>query len=190
MKSILMATILGLASLNANAALILTPGDADFTTTDNTNLNAAEIAALAGYTGDVLSLIYKDNVGGSEEGSLAAVYETVFSNTATDPMDFLINYISGTPADCPECFLIVKDGNQDPAQYLFDLGSWNGTEQIVGTGFWPAQGAISNVAVWNYSTGGGGGGGDPIPEPLPLAMIGIGLVGLGAYTRRKRYTLS
>jgi hypothetical protein len=30
---------------------------------------------------------------------------------------------------------------------------------------------------------------ETIPEPLPLAMIGAGLLGLGAYTRRKRYTI-
>ena len=186
MKFVL-AILFGLASLNASAALMLTPSDADFTTTDNSNLDAAGIASLAGYTGDVLTLLYKDNAGGSEEGTLAAVYETIFSNTATDPADFEINYVTGDPVDCPTCFLIVKDGNQDPAQYLFDLGSWDGTEQIVGTGFWPTQGAISNVGVWNYSTGGGGGGGDPNPEPLPLAMIGFGLVGLGAYTRRRKH---
>jgi len=74
---------------------------------------------------------------------------------------------------------VVKDGTQgNPAQYLFDLGTWDGKETITLSGFWDgSQGAISNVAIWNT--------GSLVPEADTYAMLlaGLGLVGFAA--RRK-----
>ncbi|MEO5656840.1 MAG: PEP-CTERM sorting domain-containing protein, partial [Nitrospiria bacterium] len=67
-----------------------------------------------------------------------------------------------------------------PAQYLFNLGDgnpflWNGTEQIVGTGFWPQQGAISHIAFYGKTTT------TSVPEPTMLLLLGSGLLGLGTW---------
>jgi hypothetical protein len=143
-----------------------------WTTSTNSNLNASDIQTITGFN---LTLLYKAEVGGGESG-LTSSYETTFSNTTTDPANFLIDYISGTSISCPTCILVVKDGRNDPSQYLFNLGSWNGTTDIVGTGFWPNQGGISNVAIWGTSTS--------VPEPTTLLLLGVGLAGIGIYRRK------
>ena len=182
---------IGLGSTSAHA-LSLTPADADATTLDNSNCvfncNPDWVPTLTIAPGT--SLLYKDEVGGSEGGSLPGSYTTVFSNGSDgDVSNATISY-DGAPnptADCPFCSLIVKDGNQNPAQYFFYLGSWNGTESIVLTGFWDSgdinnvdQGAISNVQIWGTPEGG-----DPIPEPSTILLLGSGLAGLGFWRWKK-----
>jgi len=77
---------------------------------------------------------------------------------------------------------VVKDGHQDPYAYIFDLGNWDGQETINLSGFWPAQGSISYVQIFNSAENGGG---SLVPEPETYAMLlaGLGLVGFAA--RRK-----
>ena len=161
------AIVLGLVSTSANA-LSLVPGDANWTTTINSNCDAACVEGITGIGG--LTELYKSNVGGGETGSLAGSYTTTFTNAPLDPADFRIDYNGGVFALCPTCILVVKDGKQTPAQYLFNLGSWNGQESILGTGFWPNQGAISNVAIFGSATS--------VPEPNTLLLLGSGLAGL------------
>ena len=177
--------------MSANAsALTLTPGDADATSNDNSNCAPTCINTIFGTSfTDPDDLAYKDNVGGSEDGYLSGSYETTFSNTGTDPQDALIEYVSGDSLNCTaedQCILVVKDGNQTPAQYFFDLflAGWDGTEDLFLDGFWPNQGAISNVQIW----AGEDGCCDPdedVPAPATLALLGLGLLGFGA-TRRRR----
>lgn len=163
----------GLVTPSAHA-LSLAPEDADWTTNDNSFCNLACVEDLTGITG--LTELYKSDVGGGDSWLLAGSYETTYFNSPSDPADFLIDYTEGPYASCPTCILVVKDGNQDPAQYLFDLGSWNGQDDIVGTGFWPAQGAISNVAIYGETTS--------VPEPSSLLLLGSGILSLGIIGRK------
>lgn len=126
-----------------------------------------------------LDLMYKDNVGGIEEGLLTGSYDTTFSNTALDPENALITYTGGDMVSCPECYLLVKDGNHDPIWYLFDIGYWDGEMDIDLQNFWPDQGAISHVSIWS------GEGGTTVPEPGVLALLSIGLIGLGLRKKLK-----
>jgi hypothetical protein len=153
-----------------------------WTGTDTANLSAAQIAALVGYVG-TLSEVYVQIVGGSEGGSFAGSYTTTFDNTSGDPMDARIDYdgnpdptITGSPI-----YLYVKDGNQDPAFYVFNISDWNRTDDIYIQGFWPQQGAISHVAIFT-------GTGTP-PSQVPdggatLAFLGMALVGVESLRRR------
>ena len=132
----------------------------------------AAIAAILGTSVEV----YKQNVGGAETGVLAGSYTTTFSNTATDPSDALIDYISG-PAVTGTKFLLVKDGNQTPAWYLYRL-DWNGTDDIVLDNFWPGNGAISHVALYAAP------GTTTVPDGGSMSMLlGLGLMGLAGVRR-------
>lgn len=131
---------------------------------------------------DDLVLYYKANVDGSEEGTFAASYETTFDSTPSDPQDALIEYISGASIDCPECYLAIKDGNQTPSYYFYNLSAWDGLEPISLQDFWPQQGAISHISIWGREDGGGGQ--QEIPEPATLALVGLGLLAAGSLRRR------
>jgi hypothetical protein len=111
--------------------------------------------------------------GGAEEGSLKDDYNTSFNGDlsgGTIEWDGP-NYISDA------AYLLVKDGNHEPAWYLFSLSGWDGQETINLSGFWPEGGAISHVAIF--------GGGTSVPDGGATALLlGVGVLGLAAIRRK------
>lgn len=161
-------------------ALMLTPGDADASTAINTNLGTlSEINSAFGTSYADMMLLWKgetDKGAAGQDGALIGSYEW---NADSPANGGTIDYLSGeVAATCPTCFLIVKDGRSTIAQYLFDLGGWDGMEQIVLSNFWPLkEDAISNVAIW--------GGRVTVPETSQFVLMSIGVLGLLFIRRRK-----
>lgn len=184
MKRLLLASVMALSIYSTANALSITPGTTAFLTGNQIGTSAIEtyIAPYLSPFGISMVELYKSDVLSGEEGLFSSYYDTSYYNTPADPADATItwtgtgnNFITGS-------FLLVKDGNQNPSWYLFDLrNDWNGTEQLTLTGFWPDQGAISHVALY-----GGGTGGDQVPEPSTMLLFGAGLAGLAAFRRRKK----
>lgn len=183
--------LLGLASA-ANATIILTPstpgvipGTSDM---GPSNCEPGCVNTIFGTSG--LSLLYKSDFNlltfgfGVDSGTYASSYTTRFADTIFDPSDARIEYDGGADIDCPSCYLAIKDGNQTPAYYFYDLSAWNGRETLSLQNFWPSKGAISHISIWGRLTS------TPpptsVPEPSTLALFGLGLLAVGLARRRKR----
>lgn len=178
-------------------AVVITPGtNVKWTTNNNSTLTAAEVAALVGYGGSLTEIYKMDQGAGSDVGSFASSYSTEFFNTPTDPEDAKITYIAGeSPITGSPLYLLVKDGNQEPAQYIFDLNnldldnnpataaySWNGMDELYMQDFWPNQGAISHVTIYR-------GTGTSVPDGgATVALMGIALGGLSLGRRFLKVT--
>ena len=159
---------------NASALPITPSSTPQWTHTDPARQTAAQIATLVGISS--LTEVYKQEVGGSEGGTLASSYTTTFSNTPSDPANALIDYISGSFITGGSIFLYVKDGNNTPSGYIFDISGWNGTEDISITGFWPQQGGMSHVTILT--------GPARVPDGgTTVALLGFGIAALG-FSRR------
>lgn len=176
-------------------ALLITANDCSalggsITCTTGTETSEAAIRdAITAMYG--LDQLYKQNVGDpGDTGDFASSYVTEFLLEPNDPSRATITYVPGEEAiTCPECLLLVKDGNQDPAWFLFNIGDiWDGIETIGLDYFWiddprtdviePHQGSISHISIY------GSGTPTDAPEPQILALLGIGLIGV-FLTRRK-----
>jgi hypothetical protein len=167
------------ASSHVNA-LLITPADAIDSGPENSQKVIVGIIE-AKYS---VSELYKSNtpkgVGpgfGIDEGTFESSYDTFF-NDGEESSGGAIGFVGGTAITCPTCYLLVKDGKQDPGWYFFDLGAWDGQEIIDLSGFWPGKGAISNVSIW--------GAPSQVPEPGPLALLSLGLLGIMSMRRLKR----
>ena len=195
----LVAVGLGLWGVEAQALTITASTQQQFTTTETD-----DIGSLA-----ELNLDFGTNFSGITElyfadpnGDSGLNYQTTF--TAGEE-GATIDYISGPALNCSNpatpCLLLVKDGNNQPAQYLFNLSNitnipgttfWNGTDDLVLSGLWPAQGSISHLELWGVSTSTTT---TPtttttpstVPEPGILVLLGAGL-GVVAHRLRRRQT--
>ena len=158
-------------------ALSIKPGDA---IKSGTQESASDIYAIVGPLIDPATLQYKAEVPQSgpvtEEGPLAASYQTTFKDEANDPSGATVKYISG-PTVLPLAYLLVKGGNADPSWYLFALNGWDGKETLELSKFWPNKGAISHLAIY--------GGGTSVPDGGASALLMLlGLGSLAAFARR------
>jgi len=123
------------------------------------------------------------NGAGIDSGLFAANYDTTFANSFFNPQAALIDYVGGLlgPAiACPDCYLAIKDGNQDPSYYFYDLAAWNGRESILLHDFWPGAGSITHIAIWGRNPA------NNIPEPGTLMLGGLGLLALMGARRPTR----
>jgi hypothetical protein len=181
--------LLGLAG-TAGATIVLTPSTPGVipgtSSMGPSNCEPGCVTTIFGVSG--LSLLYKSDFltfgFGIDSGSYAQSYNTSFSDTIFNPSDALITYEGGADIDCPSCFLAVKDGNQNPGYYFYNLSAWNGRESLSLQNFWPGNGSISHVAIWGRPTTT-----TPpttVPEPSTLALFGLGLLAVGLARRRKR----
>jgi len=141
--------------------------------TSQTQIDAVLEAA---FDPDLIEL-YKMDVGGTESGPLQGSYETTFSDTPSDPADADIVYVGGDIVGLP-AYLLVKDGNQKPAWYLFYLTGlgWDGMDALDLDNFWPGNGAISHVTLYGIRS---------VPEPATVFLIGIGLIGIATIGRKR-----
>jgi hypothetical protein len=146
------------------------------------NPDADFVENLVGTTTQLTS-VYKQDFNGSttgspddESGSFANSYSTTFT-AISDPTGATITYGSGTAITCPECYLVIKDGNNDPSSYVFALGNWDGTSTITMTGFWDGVGgSISHVEIMASE----------VPLPAAVWLFGSGLVALAGIKRRRK----
>ena len=175
--------ILSLTPLAANA-LLITPSTSPCGSSTCLQLTGTQTAqpqidtAIAGALG-ISTEVYKQNVDDLfDTGSAAAWYSTAFFNSPGDPEDATITWGGGAYLS-NATHLLVKDGNNNPAWYLFNITGWDGKESILLEDFWIGNGAISHVALY------AGGTTTRVPEPGTMGLLGAGLLAFGFLRRRK-----
>lgn len=196
LAALLSAGLLLLAA-NARADLILGPGDAAYYGTGSggacdgipepTDCDGPGTSKVLGWLDaniegfDSSTELYKSDVleggGTSDSGAFDASYSTTYTN---DNQDALIQWTMEGDPITDAMWLFVKDGDNDPVWYLFDISTWDGMMDIDLNGFWTGNGAISHVSIY-------GGGSTTVPEPGTLSLLGAALLGIGLVRRRRKF---
>ena len=192
-RILLQIALIGAATHLSALALPITPSSGVLNTSrwqGNETGESGIQTAIASYLGTSTELYKQDHELPlplpAPEGTLASSYSTVFLNTPEDPQEATITYIGGLFVG-PTAFLLVKDGNQEPAWYLFNLTTlgWNGTETLLLTDFWPNQGAISHVSL--FGTQQQPGPGPTVPDGgTTSVLLGVALLILASLRPRTR----
>ena len=184
-----LAILLPASTITRASLVTITPDDCTigscWTTEQQSALKISEVESLIGESD--LVLLYKseqsDSEGSIDSGLFASSYDTTFLNSPTDPADALMEYIGGASIDCFACYLLIKDGDHSPAQYIFDLsdlsylsiaGGWDGVMDLFLDGFWPDKGAISHIAIYGV-----------VPLPAAFWLFGTALIGFVGISRRR-----
>jgi hypothetical protein len=182
-KNTFLGLVAGLACLAAQQAhaLNITPATVP-QWTGVQNSTSGMLAEIAGLGITLGSELYKQDQGtATDSGALAGYYTTTFLATPDDPSGATIaQTVAGAPAPSSVAkYLIVKDGKQNPAWYLFDLEElgWNGTETLNLSTFWPGNGAISHVSLHGTQRTVPDGG-------TTAALLGLGMLGIAAVRRK------
>jgi hypothetical protein len=141
------------------------------------NPDADDIETITG-TGVELIEQYKSDVADppEESGPYAGDYDTTFANDPLDPADATTVHTGANIIGGTEIYALVKDGNQDPRWYVFEITSWDGWMDLEFRDFWPEQGAISHVSIYSDRA---------IPEATAALAWSI-IIGMGLAYRRRR----
>jgi hypothetical protein len=110
-----------------------------------------------------------------ESGPLAGSYDGSFTANGG-----LIDQ-TGPGVISPDAYLLVKDGNHEPAWYLFNMTAlgWDGTDDIILLGFWSGtQGSISHLTLYS-------GSGTTVPDGGSMLVLLGGAVAVLGFLRRK-----
>ena len=156
-------------------ALTISPGSELISRNDPNSTEAIITWINANTTYVIGTAVYKkDAEPEDEEGGFELNYSTEFNG---DLSGGTISWDGGSYISDAQ-YLLVKDGNHEPAWYLFSLSAWDGQEDITLSGFWPNGGAISHVAIF--------GGRTSVPDGgATAALLGLGVAGLAAFRRKK-----
>lgn len=170
-----------------NGSDVITPSLVDkltFSYHPPSNPTESQVAGWVGLP-SVTELYKMDADPAQESGSFASSYSTTF-NPTTDPVDALLEYVSGATFASANLFALLKDGNHDPTVYVFNISNWNRTADLSFEDFWPDKGAISHLSIYG-ATGGTTGGNPPgVPEPLSVLVWMALCVSFGFGAKRTR----
>jgi hypothetical protein len=130
--------------------------------------------------------VENSNLGSEAALPLAGSYHTVYGQTL-DFSSATITYTGGNIVG-PVAYMLVKDGNNNPGWYLYNLTAllWDGEATLNLSGFWEGvNGAISHISLYGISTPPG----DIPPPGVPdsgstVALIGLAFLAL-AFVKRK-----
>lgn len=167
----LYATVLACAAGTA-LALPISPADVGLIVATGTSTSQPNLSTIQTLTGvPDLYEAYKKDAPSTESGShpYAGSYTATFNGDLSGG-----TIVWDSPAAAiasSDVYMLVKDGNHEPTWYLFDLSTvWDGMETITLSGFWPAQGSISNIVIYAGQT-------TSVPDGgTTVLLIGAGLL--------------
>ena len=184
--SLILAFMTGLAACDIASGISFTPSSTFLLSGDDNSqsaINAKITAAYPGVTAIYTSIRDNNNPAGIDSGLYAASYDTAFFTPLPDS-DAVISYVGPSAITSKPAYALIKDGNASPNWYLFDLSTWNGTDNIEFSSFFlkdPPTTAynISHVAIYGTPS-------TSVPDGgMTAALLGFGLVGFSFLSRRK-----